>query len=97
MALRYSAVGHFVVNEGAIVLLRHFLRFLLQRLKIASVMLVVNLVIELHKLGTFPGDIVQNGFLEPASQVQVFQPEQVALILHPLENCLKVRDAGEDG
>ena len=40
-------------------------------------------------------DIVHDRLLESAAQVQVLQPDQVALILRPFEDRLNVRDPGK--
>ena len=41
-------------------------------------------------------NIVHYGFLKPTAQVQVLQPEQIALILYSFKDSFKVRDAGKD-
>ena len=48
-------------------------------------------------MGIFFCDIVQNVLLETAPQVQIFQPYQIALILYPLKDRLKIRDTGKKG
>ena len=30
-----------------------------------------------------------------ASKIEIFEPEQIALILYPLKDCFKIRDTGE--
>ena len=36
-----------------------------------------------------------NCLFETASKIEVFEPEQIALILYPLKDCFKIRDTGE--
>ena len=31
---------------------------------------------------------------ETASKIEIFEPEQIALILYPLKDCFKIRDTG---
>ena len=97
MALRHSAIGHFVIHKGTVIFLRHLFSFFLQRFEIAAVMMVVNFIVQRHE-GRIPfSDIVQDRFLEAAPQVQVFQPEQVALILDTLKYRFKISDARKYG
>lgn len=93
MSLRHSAIRHFIVNKGAVIFPGHLLGFFFQRLEIAAVVLVIDFIIKRHKVRTFFCDIIHNRLLKTASQVQVLQPEQVALALHPLKNRLEIRDA----
>ena len=93
MSLRHSAIGHFIVNKGAVIFPGHLLGFFFQRLEIAAVVFVIDFIIKRHKVRTFFCDIIHNRLLKTASQVQVFQSEQVALILHPLKNRLEIGDA----
>ena len=45
---------------------------------------------------TFP-DVVEDGRFVAAPQVEVFQPDQVALPFHPADDGLTIGDAGENG
>lgn len=36
-----------------------------------------------------------NCLFETASKIEVFEPEQIALILYPLKDCFKIRDTGD--
>src|SRR5690625_1793117 len=63
MALRHSAIGHFVIHKGTVIFLRHLFSFFLQRFEIAAVMMVVNFIVQRHE-GRIPfSDIVQDRFL----------------------------------
>ena len=44
----------------------------------------------------FP-NVVQDDRFVAAPQVEVFQPDPVALFLHPVDDGLSIGDAGEDG
>lgn len=59
MPLGDSAIRHFVVHKGAIVLLGHFLGFYFKRFKIATVALVIDLIVKRYEIGMFLGDIIQ--------------------------------------
>ena len=62
MPLGDSAIRHFVVHKGAIVLLGHFLGFYFKRFKIATVALVIDLIVKRYEIGMFLGDIIQDRF-----------------------------------
>lgn len=55
-------------------------------------MLVIDLIIERNKVRMLFCDIIHNRLFESAAQVQIFQPEQVALILDTFKNRLKLRN-----
>ena len=95
MSLRDSAIRHFIIHKGTIILLSHFLSFNFKRFKVASVMLVINLIVKWHKIRLFFGDIIHNCLFEAAPKIKVFEPEQIALILYPLKDCFKIRDTGK--
>ena len=42
MSLRDSAIRHFIIRKGTIILLSHFLSFYFKRFKVAAVMLVID-------------------------------------------------------
>ena len=58
-------------------------------------MLVIDLVVKWYKIRIFSGDIIHNCLFETASKIEIFKPEQIALILYPLKDCFKIRDTGE--
>ena len=95
MSLRDSVIRHFIIHKGAIILLSHFLSFYFKRFKVAAVMLVIDLIVKRYKIRMFSGDIIHNRLLETASKIEIFEPEQIALILYPLKNGFKVRDTGK--
>ena len=95
MSLRDSAIRHFIIHKGTIILLSHFRSFYFKRFKVAAVMLVIDLVVKWYKIRIFSGDIIHNCLFETASKIEIFEPEQIALILYPLKDCFKIRDTGE--
>ena len=95
MPLRDSAIRHFIIHKGTIILLSHFLSFYFKCFKVAAVMLVIDLIVKRHKIRMFSGDIIHNRLFEAAPKIEVFKPEQIALILYPLKDCFKIRDTGE--
>ena len=95
MSLQNSAIRHFIIHKGTIILLSHFLSFYFKRFKVAAVMLVIDLIVKRHKIRIFSGDIIHNRLLEAAPKIEVFEPEQIALILYPLKDGFKVRDTGD--
>ena len=95
MPLGDSAIRHFVVHKGAIVLLGHFLGFYFKRFKIATVALVIDLIVKRYEIGMFLGDIIQDRFFETTPKIEIFEPEQIALIIYPLKDCFKIRDTGD--
>ena len=95
MSLRDSAIRHFIIHKGTIILLSHFRSFYFKCFKVAAVMLVINLVVKWYKIRMFFGDILHNCLFETASKIEIFKPEQIALILHPLKDGFKVRDTRE--
>ena len=46
MSLRDSAIRHFIIHKGTIILLSHFLSFYFKCFKVAAVMLVIDLVVK---------------------------------------------------
>ena len=95
MPLRDSAIRHFIIHKGTIILLSHFLSFYFKCFKVAAVMLVIDLIVKRYKIRIFSGDIIHNCLFETASKIEIFEPEQIALILYPLKNGFKVRDTGK--
>ena len=95
MSLRDSAIKHFIIHKWTIILLSHFLSFYFKRFKVAAVMLVINLIVKRHKIRIFSSDIIHNYLFETASKIEIFKPEQIALILYLLKDCFKIRDAWE--
>ena len=95
MSLRDSAVRHFIIHKGTIILLSHFLCFYFKCFKVAAVMLVIDLVVKWYKIRIFSGDIIHNCLFETASKIEIFEPEQIALIIYPLKDCFKIRDTRE--
>jgi len=67
-----------------------------QRFPIQTAALVVDFMIQREQIRILFPDIVHDDGSEGATKVQVFQPDQVALILHPLNDRLRIRDAGEN-
>ena len=94
MSLRDSAVRHFIIHKGTIILLSHFRSFYFKRFKVAAVMLVIDLIVKRYKIRIFSGDIIHDRLFEAAPKIEVFEPEQIALILYPLKDGFKVRDPG---
>ena len=80
MPLGDSAIRHFVVHKGAIVLLGHFLGFYFKRFKIATVALVIDLIVKRYEIGMFLGDIIQDRFFETTPKIEIFEPKQIAPI-----------------
>ena len=97
MPLRDSLIRGFIVYKPTAVFPRHLLSLLFQQFEVSTVLLVVDLVVERHQLGVLVRNIIQDGLLEAAPQIEVFQPDKVTLILRPLKDGLDVRQAGEDG
>ena len=95
MSLRDPAIRHFIIYKGTIILLSHFLSFYFKRFKVAAVMLVIDPIVKRYKIRMFSGDIIHNCLLETAPKIEIFEPEQIALILYPLKDGFKIRDAGE--
>ena len=95
MSLRDPAIRHFIIHKGTIILLSHFLSFYFKRFKVAAVMLVIDLIVKRYKVRIFSGDIVHNRLFEATPKIEIFKPEQIALILYPLKDCFKVRDTGK--
>ena len=95
MSLRDSAIRHFIIHKGTIILLSHFLSVYFKRFKVAAVMLVIDLIVKWYKIRIFSGDIIHNRLFEAASKIEIFEPEQIALILYPLKDRFKIRDTGE--
>ena len=95
MALRDSFVWRFIIYKPAVVFLCDLFCFLFERFKIAPVFLVVDLVIQRYQIRVLLCNIVHNGLLEAAAQIQILQLYQVALILRPLNDRLDVCNAGE--
>ena len=95
MPLRDSAIRHFIIHKGTIILLSHFLSFYFKCFKVAAVMLVIDLVVKWYKIRILSGDIIHNCLFETASKIEIFEPEQITLILYPLKDCFKIRDTGE--
>ena len=63
--------------------------------KVAAVMLVKDIVVKWYKIRIFSGDRIHNCLFETASKIEIFEPEQFALILYPPKDCFKIRDTGE--
>ena len=95
MSLRDSSIRHFIIHKGTIILLSHFLSFYFKRFKVAAVMLVIDLVVKWYKIRIFSGDIIHDRLFEAAPKIEVFEPEQIALIIYPLKDCFKIRDTGD--
>ena len=95
MSLRDYSIMHFIIRKGTIILLSHFLSFYFKRFKVAAVMLVIDLIVKRYKIRIFSGDIIHDRLFEAAPKIEVFEPEQIALILYPLKDGFKVRDPGE--
>ena len=95
MSLRDSAIRHFIIHKGTIILLSHFLSFYFKCFKVAAVMLVIDLVVKWYKIRIFSSDIIHNCLFETASKIEIFEPEQIALIIYPLKDCFKIRDTGD--
>ena len=89
MSLRDSAIRHFIIHKGTIIFLSHFLSFYFKCFKIAAVMLVIDLIVKRYKIRMFSGDIIHNRLLETAPKIEIFEPEQIALILYPLKKWLQ--------
>ena len=95
MSLRDSVIRHFIIHKGAIILLSHFRSFYFKCFKVAAVMLVIDLVVKWYKIRIFSSDIIHNCLFETASKIEIFEPEQIALIIYPLKDCFKIRDTGD--
>ena len=48
-----------------------------------------------YKIRIFSGYIIHNCLFETASKIEIFEPEQIALILYLLKDCFKICDTGE--
>ena len=95
MPLWDSAIRHFIIHKWAIILFSHFLSFYFKCFKVAAVMLVIDLIVKWYKIRMFSGNIIHNCLFETASKIEIFEPEQIALILYLLKDCFKIRDTGE--
>ena len=82
MSLHDSVIRHFIIHKGTIILLSHFLSFYFKCFKVAAVMLVINLIIKRYKIRIFSSDIIHNCLFKTASKIEIFEPEQIALILY---------------
>ena len=71
MSLRNSAIRHFIIHKGTIILLSHFLSFYFKRFKVAAVMLVIDLIVKRYKIRIFFGDIIHNCLFETASKIEI--------------------------
>ena len=90
------AVGEFVVHKGTIIFSRKALCPLLQLPEIAPVSSGIDGVVQRHEVRVFLLNIGQDVFFEAAPQIQIFQPHQVALAFHPVEDGLEIRDTGKN-
>ena len=95
MSLWHPAVGHFIINKGTVILLCHFFGFFFQSFEIAAVVLVIDFVIKRHKVRMFLCYVIHNRLFEATPKIEVFEPEQIALIIYPLKDCFKIRDTGD--
>ena len=95
MSLRNSAIRHFIIHKGTIILLSHFRSFYFKSFKVAAVMFVIDLIVKWYKIGMLFSNIIHNCLFETASKIEIFKPKQIALILYPLKDCFKIRDTGE--
>ena len=95
MPLRDSAIRHFIIHKGTIIFLSHFLSLYFKCFKVAAVMLVIDFIVKRYKIRMFSGDIIHNRLFEAAPKIEIFEPEQIALILYPLKDCFKIRDTGK--
>ena len=57
---------------------------------------VINLIVQRHQTGMLCGDIVHDRFLESTAQIQVFQPDQIALPLHSVDDRFYIGDTGKN-
>lgn len=90
------AVGEFVVHKGTIIFSRKALCPLLQLPEIAPVSSGIDGVVQRLEVRVFLLNIGQDVFFEAAPQIQIFQPHQVALVFHPVEDGLEIRDTGKN-
>ena len=97
MSLRNSLIGSFIVHEPAAVLLGNLFGFLFKCFEIAAVFLVIDFIIQRRQIRVFLCNIIHDGLLKTASQVQILQPYQITLILRLFYDCLDIRDSGEYG
>ena len=67
MSLRYSAVGHFIINKEAVIFPCHFFGFFLQSFEITAVVFVIDFIIKRHKVKMFLCYIIHNRLFEAAS------------------------------
>ena len=86
-------VGHIVQPEpGSIVP-----QLRIQPLPIGAVPSAINLLVQGQKLRMPFPNVVEDDRFVAAPQVEVFQPDPVALSLHPVDDGLSIGEAGEDG
>ena len=71
MSLRDSAIRHFIIHKGTIILLSHFLSFYFKCFKITAVMLVIDLIVKRYKVRIFSGDIIQDRLFEAAPKIEI--------------------------
>lgn len=67
MSLRYSAVGHFIINKEAVIFPCHLFGFFLQSFEITAVVFVIDFIIKRHKVKMFLCYIIHNRLFEAAS------------------------------
>ena len=60
MPLWDSAIRHFIIYKGTIILLSHFLSFYFKCFKVAAFMLVIDLIVKRYKVRIFSGDIINS-------------------------------------
>ena len=60
MSLRDSAIRHFIIHKGTIILLSYFRSFYFKLFKVAAFMLVIDLIVKRYKIRIFFGDIIHN-------------------------------------
>ena len=68
----------------------------LKSLPIVTLPFVVDFIVQRNELRVFFGDIAHDITLELAPEIEVFQPDEVGLVLGPLDDGRNIRDAGED-
>ena len=71
-------------------------KLLVKRLPIAAVAAQIDVFIERNETGVLFLDIIEDDGLERAAQVQIFQPDEIAVVFRAFDDGGNVGDAGEN-
>ena len=69
----------------------------IQRFPVQSITMQIDIIIKFSQLRMAVMDVLQNHGLEAASQIEILQPDQIALILDTADDCLNISYSGKIG